>query len=66
MTRIPDGRLLAMYEALRPRRSTAADLAAIAAELERVFAAPLTAALVREAAIEYARRGLFPPAADDV
>jgi propanediol dehydratase small subunit len=59
LTRVPDDRLLAIYEALRPGRATAAELEATAAELERDFAAPLSAALVREAADVYARRGLL-------
>lgn len=60
LTRVPDGRLLEMYEALRPRRSTRAQLEAIAAELEERYSAPRTAALVREAIDAYARRGLLP------
>jgi propanediol dehydratase small subunit len=60
LTRVPDDRLLAIYEALRPGRSTGADLEAIADELEERYAAPLVAALVREAAAAYAGRGLLP------
>ena len=61
LTRVPDDRLLAMYEALRPRRSTAAQLEALAQELETVYQAPLCAAFVREAAAAYAARGLLLP-----
>jgi propanediol dehydratase small subunit len=50
--------VLALYEALRPHRSTAAELDALAAGLA-VRGAPRCAALVREAAAVYARRGLL-------
>ena len=60
LTRVPDDRLLAIYESLRPRRSTTAQLNRIADELETIYDAPLTAALVREAAHAYERRGLAP------
>jgi propanediol dehydratase small subunit len=60
LTRVPDERLLEIYEALRPGRSTRTRLEAIAKELERDYSAPLTAALVREAISAYERRGLLP------
>ena len=60
LTALPDDEVLAVYEALRPGRSTAAGLAAVAARLESADA-PLCAALVREAAEVYARRGLLKP-----
>jgi propanediol dehydratase small subunit len=60
LTLLPDDEVLAIYEALRPGRSTAAGLAAVAARLESAQA-PLCAALVREAAEVYARRGLLRP-----
>ena len=50
--------VLALYEALRPHRATADELEALAGRLEAV-PAPLCAALVREAADVYARRGLL-------
>ena len=50
--------LMALYDALRPHRSTAAELAEVAAAYD-ARQAPLTAALVREAAEVYARRGLL-------
>jgi propanediol dehydratase small subunit len=59
LTRVPDDRLLAIYESLRPGRGTSDELEAIAVELEAEYAAPRTAALVREAAVVYARRGLL-------
>ncbi len=55
---IPDDELLEIYTALRPRRSTAAELEAWAARLE-AWGAPRTAAFVREAAAAYAGRRLL-------
>ncbi|GIW04478.1 MAG: glycerol dehydrogenase [Thermomicrobiales bacterium] len=60
LTRVPDDRLLAMYNALRPGRSTLAELEALASELETEYHAPRCAALVREAAAAYAERDLLP------
>lgn len=51
--------ILAAYTALRPHRSTAAELEAWAVRFERDHAAPVTAAYIREAAAAYARRGLL-------
>jgi propanediol dehydratase small subunit len=59
LTTVPNDELLQIYEALRPGRSTQAELVAIADRLERDYHATQTAAFVREAAAEYARRGLF-------
>jgi len=58
LSALPDARVLAIYEALRPRRSTGAELEAIAADLDALNA-PLNAALVREAARVYESRGLL-------
>ncbi len=55
---LPDEQVMALYELLRPRRATAAELEAAAAGLE-ASGAPRNAALVREAAAVYARRGLL-------
>jgi propanediol dehydratase small subunit len=55
---VAEGELMGLYEALRPHRSTAAELAELAEAFE-AREAPLTAALVREAAEVYARRGLL-------
>jgi propanediol dehydratase small subunit len=55
---VPEADVMAMYEALRPNRSTADQLAVLAAKLDG-YPAPLCAALVREAAEVYARRGLL-------
>ncbi len=50
LTRISDERVLEIYEALRPYRSTKKELLDIAAELESRYQARICAALVREAA----------------
>lgn len=57
MTRIPDERLLEIYNALRPYRSTAEQLMAIADELEQKYGAKICAAFVREACEVHGRRG---------
>jgi len=57
LTRLPDDEVLAVYEALRPGRSTPAQLAELAASLA-ARGLPRCAALVSEAADIYARRGL--------
>ena len=57
LTRLPDDEVLAVYEALRPGRSTPAQLTALAASLA-ARGLPRCAALVTEAADVYARRGL--------
>jgi propanediol dehydratase small subunit len=60
LTGLPDEEVLAIYHALRPGRSTVAELTALAASLtERGM--PRCAALVAEAAEVYARRGLAGP-----
>jgi propanediol dehydratase small subunit len=57
LTATADDEVLAIYEALRPGRSSPAQLTALAASLaERGL--PRCAALLREAAEVYARRGL--------
>lgn len=55
---VPEDQVMAMYEALRPHRSTADGLEALAVTLDG-YPAPLCAALVREAAEVYARRSLL-------
>jgi propanediol dehydratase small subunit len=57
MTRIPDRRLLELYNALRPYRCTKGQLLSIAEELESEYAAVQCAAFVREAAEVYESRG---------
>ena len=54
---VPDARILEMYNALRPNRSTKEELVAMADELEFKYKAVITAGLVREAAEVYERRG---------
>jgi len=60
LTRLPDDEVLAVYEALRPGRSSAAGLTALAGSLAG-RGLPRCAALVSEAAEVYARRGLAAP-----
>jgi propanediol dehydratase small subunit len=55
---VPQETILAIYTALRPRRSTAAELEAWAVRLEEL-GAPANAAFVREAGAVYAERGLL-------
>jgi propanediol dehydratase small subunit len=62
LTRLPDEEVLAVYEALRPGRSSAAELTALAGSLAG-RGLPRCAALVSEAAEVYARRGLAAPGA---
>jgi len=57
LTHIPDQRILEIYRALRPYRSTKEELLAIADELEQKYGARMNATLVREAAEVYERRG---------
>lgn len=54
---VPDERLLAIYNALRPYRSTKEELLAIASELEGTYGAKVAAGFVREAADVYEARG---------
>jgi propanediol dehydratase small subunit len=55
---LPDATVLAVYTALRPRRSTAAELEEWAVKLDE-WGAPLTAAFVRDALGVYEQRGLL-------
>lgn len=57
LTRVSDERILEIYNALRPYRSTKAELLAIAEELENKYGAKVNAAFVREASDVYERRG---------
>jgi len=50
MIAVPDERILQIYNAMRPYRSTKGELYAIANELEAQYGAKVTADLVREAA----------------
>jgi propanediol dehydratase small subunit len=55
---LPDATVLAVYTALRPRRSTAEELEGWARQLDE-WRAPLTAAFVRDALAVYTERGLL-------
>ncbi|RUQ27572.1 diol dehydratase small subunit [Peribacillus cavernae] len=57
MISISDARILEIYNALRPNRSTKEELLAIADELEKNYGATENALLIREAADVYERRG---------
>ena len=56
LTSVPDDRILEIYNALRPYRSTKQELIAIADDLERCYQARICAAFVREAAELYVER----------
>ena len=58
LTRISNKEVLELYDALRPGRTTYDELIAIAEHLESDYEAPLTAALVRQAAAVYLERGI--------
>jgi propanediol dehydratase small subunit len=59
LARVPADVILEVYTALRPRRTTSAELERWAARLETEWGATQTAAFVREAATVYAERGLL-------
>lgn len=59
MIAVPDERILEMYNAIRPKRSSKAELLAIADELENQYGAKQTAGFVREAADVYETRGVL-------
>jgi propanediol dehydratase small subunit len=61
LTGVPDEVILEVYTALRPHRSTAAELESWADRLERDFQAVATAAFVREARVVYEQRNLLLP-----
>jgi len=59
MTKIPDARILEMYNSLRPHRSTKEEMLAMADELQNKYGATVCANFVREAADVYQRRKLL-------
>ncbi|UMZ73456.1 diol dehydratase small subunit [Natranaerofaba carboxydovora] len=59
LTKLPDERLLEIYEALRPYRSTKEELIEIAKELEEKYEANNNASLIRQAAEVYETRKLL-------
>jgi propanediol dehydratase small subunit len=61
LTCIPNQQVLEIYNSLRPGRTSHGHLMAWADRLESEYAAPLTAALVREAADVYLERGVLKP-----
>jgi len=56
---VPDDKVLAIYEALRPYRVTYEQLVALADELESAYDAHENARFIREAAEVYRQRGLL-------
>lgn len=54
---VPDEELLSVYNALRPYRSTKAELYAIADKLEKDYGCTINAAFIREGADVYEKRG---------
>jgi len=59
LTKVPDARVLEIYNALRPNRSTKEELLEIADELENEYEATINAAFVREAAEVYTDRDIL-------
>ena len=59
LTMVPNEQLLQMYEMLRPRRATYAELMALASRLDEEFAAQATARMVLDAAEAYQKRDLL-------
>lgn len=59
MTRIPDDRIMDIYNAMRPRVSTKDELEAIVDELESQYGAAANASFIREAIEVYEKRGMF-------
>ncbi|MEY7999067.1 diol dehydratase small subunit [Clostridium sp. Mt-5] len=59
LTKVPDARVLEIYGALRPHRSTKQELLDIADELQNKYNANINASLVREAAEVYEKRDMF-------
>ena len=58
LTHMSNDDVLVIYNTLRPRRTSFAEMIALADRLENDRKAPLTAALVREAAEIYLHRGI--------
>lgn len=65
LTRVPDERILEIYNAMRPNMSTKDELHGIADELENEYEAKINADLVREAAEVYERRGRLRKPGED-
>jgi propanediol dehydratase small subunit len=58
ITHMSNEQVLKIYNTLRPRRTSHAEMVALADRLENEDRAPMTAALVREAAKIYLQRGI--------
>ena len=58
LVNVPESEILRVYTALRPRRSTYAELLNLAEKLEQQYRANLVAKMIREAAEAYKVRGL--------
>jgi propanediol dehydratase small subunit len=59
LTKIGDEKILSIYNALRPNRSSKQELLDIAEEIESKYGAKINAAFIREAADVYERRNLL-------
>jgi len=59
LTKVPDVRILEIYNSLRPNRSSKEELMAIADELQNKYSACVTADFVREAATVYEKRDVL-------
>ncbi len=59
LTCISNAEVLEIYNQLRPGRGNYESLSALAERLEKEYEAPLTAALIREAAEVYRQRNIF-------
>lgn len=59
MTRIPDDRIIQIYNCMRPHVSTKEELLDIVKELETKYDAKINAALLREAVEVYEERNMF-------
>lgn len=57
LIKVPDAELLQVYNALRPYRSTKAELYGIADDLETKYGCTVNAAFIKEAADVYEKRG---------
>lgn len=59
LTKVPDDKVMFIYDALRPNRCTEAEMEAMAQDLEENYGAKLNAELIREAAEAYKSRGFL-------
>lgn len=57
LTAVPDDELLAVYDALRPYRSTKDELYGLATKLEKDYGCTINGAFIRQAADVYEKRG---------